>query len=84
MAVVERALWRIDGQHLVVGADAVLLRVRIRQRSRLKHLVIAEPNACAAMQRNLGIPDANRTSANSEGCAHCGTVILLSQVFAPD
>ena len=56
MAVVEGALWGVDWQHLVVGANAISLRVRIRQRTRLKHLVVAEPNACAATQHKLGMP----------------------------
>lgn len=35
MAVVEGTLGGIDGQHLVIGADAIALCVSVRQRARL-------------------------------------------------
>lgn len=48
VAVVEGASGGVDGQHLVVGANAVALGVCIGQRPRLQHLVIAEADACTA------------------------------------
>eukprot|EP00754_Rhynchopus_humris_P014621 Rhum_TRINITY_DN14400_c0_g1::Rhum_TRINITY_DN14400_c0_g1_i1::g.87281::m.87281 len=42
--LVERALRRVDGQHRVVHADAVPLRVRVREQPRLEHLLVAGLN----------------------------------------
>ena len=90
MAVVEWALWGIDGQHLVVGANAVPLRVRIRQRARLKHLVVAEPDACAATRRKLGMPftlplhtSKSVTKFILTEHSYCSIVTLLSWALVP-
>ena len=47
MAVMEWALGRIDGQHLIVGTNAVALCVRVGQRTCLKDLVITQTDACS-------------------------------------
>lgn len=46
VVVVEGALGLVDGQHLVVDAQPVALRVCVAEHSRLQQLVIAEGNAC--------------------------------------
>lgn len=45
MVVVNRAFWSVDRQRFVMRAEAMPVRVRIRENPRLKHLVRRKPNA---------------------------------------
>ena len=56
VVVVVGALWRIGGDHEVVGPQPVPLCVGVAEDAGLQQLVIAVPNACRSRQRGAVSP----------------------------
>lgn len=71
VVVVVGALGRIGGQEQIVGAQAVALRVRVREDARLQQLVVRVADACAcimdvtSMQHTAGV---NATHGRRKPC----------------
>lgn len=78
VVVVVGALGRVGGQEQVVGAQAVALRVCIREDARLQQLVIRVPNACT--QQCMCIkPHSHLRSKSTPSDASCaGRATIIS------